>query len=71
MSNPSTPPQAVRGIVHKCVMPHECESAHAEKLEESVQDYVRVASLLARFLAKWKREAKQLTSGTLHGLTPQ
>lgn len=24
MSNPSTPPQAVRGIVDKCVMPHEC-----------------------------------------------
>lgn len=43
MSNPSTPPQAVRGIVYKCVMPHECESAHAEKLEESVEDYVRVA----------------------------
>lgn len=60
MSNPSTPPQAVRGIVNKCVMPHECESAHAEKLEESES-----RSLLAR------SSAKQLTSGTLLGLTPQ
>lgn len=70
MSNPSTPPQAVRGIVYKCVMPHECFCI-CRKVGRKCARLCESRSLLVRCLAKWKREAKQLTFGTLLGLTPR
>lgn len=48
----------------KCVMPHECFCI-CRKVGRKCARLCESGSLLACFLAKWKREAKQLTFGTL------